>query len=261
MHCRIWAALVAVLFVFHGPAKAETVSATGELVSPVRSELVARQAGRIGEVLVDEGDTVRRGQVLLRLETRYFELDAARAAAELARADAALAEAERELARKQELFARQSVAETVLDRAQAARDGAAAAHDAAQAAVDLARAHLADTELHAPFDGAVAERRVDVGEHLTISTAAFVLVRTAPLEVRFRLPERHLPKVAKGDVVRVFLEPFPGETFPGTVSRIGKVIDSETRSLLVEAELANADGRLLPGLFARVEIDLHGASD
>jgi membrane fusion protein (multidrug efflux system) len=258
--------LLGLLLLPWGPvaASADTVTAenkitaTGELAASVHSDLVGRQSGRIGQVLVDEGDTVRRGQPLLKLEADYLELAVAAAEAELARAEAGRAEAERELERKQKLVDKESISRAVYDRVLAAAEGARAGHRLAETHLELARTRLADAVLRSPIDGVVADRRVDVGESLNPMTVPFIIVKTRPLKLLFQLPERYLAQIRKGLVVRAFFEPYPDESFLGEVHRVGAVIDSASRSLEVEALLDNEDGRLRPGLFARVEITLEG---
>ncbi|HEV8581562.1 MAG TPA: efflux RND transporter periplasmic adaptor subunit [Thermoanaerobaculia bacterium] len=235
------------------------VNATGELVSPVRSELAVRLPGRVGRVMVDEGQRVRRGQPLLQLETQYLDLDLRRAEADLARARAAVEDAERDFKRKQDLIAKGSVSQAAYDKSRASYDAAVAAVAAAEAARDLARQRVADSLLRSPIDGVVAERRTDVGERLGDNSVAFVVVQTSPLKLRFRLPERYLSQVKPGQEVRAQVDPYPGETFTGRVSLINGVVDTATRTVGVETEFPNRDGRLKPGLFARVELDLGAA--
>lgn len=239
-----------------GPAGEGVLLATGEFVPLVRSELVARVTGRVAKVLVDEGARVAEGQPMLTLETEYLKLDAARAAAEAARAEAALGEAERDFARKRELVAKGSVSASAFERSQAAFEGAKAGRLAAQAGLDLAQQRLADAVLTSPIDGVVLERRTDVGERLSEGTVTFVVVKTAPLKLRFRVPERYLGAAATGAKVSATVDPYPGETFEGTVSVVVPVLDPASRTFAVEALFANRDGRLRPGLFARVELEL-----
>lgn len=234
-----------------GPAG---LSLTGEFVSPVRSELVMRLPGRVAKVLADEGQAVRHGQPLLELETEYLQIDLRRAEAELARASAASAEAQRDLERKRALLAKGSVSQAVHDRTLATAEQAAAGVAAAQAALDLARQRLADAVLLSPLDGVVAERRTDVGERLGDGSVAFVVEQTAPLKLRFRVPERYLTAVRAGQPVEARVDPYPGQAFGGHVALVGGTLDPATRTFLVEAEFANRDGRLRPGLFARVVI-------
>lgn len=230
------------------------LSLTGEFVSPVRSELVMRLPGRVAKVLADEGQAVRHGQPLLELETEYLQIELRRAEAELARATAASAEARRDLERKRGLLAKGSVSQAVHDRSLATAEQAAAGVAAAQAALDLARQRLADAVLLSPIDGVVAERRTDVGERLGDGSVAFVVEQTAPLKLRFRVPERYLTAVRAGQPVEARVDPYPGQAFGGRVALVGGTLDPATRTFLVEAEFANRDGRLRPGLFARVVI-------
>jgi membrane fusion protein (multidrug efflux system) len=233
-----------------------TVTATGELVAPVTSEVAVRMPGRVGKVFANEGERVRKGQPLLTLETQYLSLELKRADAEVARAKASAADAERDFKRKEELIAKGSVARAAYDRSQSAYDSAQAGVAAAEAARDLARQRLADAVLHSPITGVVAERRADAGERLGDSSVAYVIVQTSPLKLRFQLPERYLARIKRGQTVRATVDPYPGQTFTGKVSVIGGIVDPATRTVAVETEFANADGHLSPGLFARVEIDL-----
>ncbi len=102
----------------------------------------------------------------------------------------------------------------------------------------------------------VAERRTDVGEHLGEAGVAFVVIQTAPLKLRFTVPERMLAPIHPGQTVSAKVDPYPGESFTGKVTAVGGVIDPTSRTMFVEAEFPNQDGRLRPGLFARVETTL-----
>ena len=232
------------------------VGVTGEFVSPTTSELAVKMPGRVGRVLVEEGDRVRRGQPVLVLETEYLTLALKRSEAEVTRARAAVTEAERDFQRKEDLIAKGSVSQAAYDRSRSGYDSAAAGLQAAEAARDLAKQQLADATLRAPIDGVVAERRTDPGERLGDNSVAFVIVQTSPLKLRFRIPERYLSTLREGQAVSATVETYPGETFSGKVTRVIRVVDPATRTMAVEAELPNRDGRLYPGLFARVELAL-----
>jgi membrane fusion protein (multidrug efflux system) len=233
-----------------------SLALTGELVAPVRSDLVPRTGGRVARVLVDEGELVRKGQPLLELETDYVKLDLARAEADLARADAAAKDAERDFERKKGLATKGSVSQAAYDRSQAGAEQATAMRAAARASVDTARQRLADAVLTSPVDGVVAARRTDVGERLSEGTVAFVVEQTAPLKLRFRVPERYLAAVKVGQTVKATVDPYPGVEFEGTLSLVGGSMDAATRTFLAEAVFPNRDRRLRPGLFARVALDI-----
>ena len=232
------------------------VVANGELVSPVSSELAAKNPGRVARVYVDEGARVRRGQTLLTQETEYLNLELKRAEADVARAKAAASEAERDFKRKEELLGKESVSRAAYDRSQSSYQSALAEVAAVEAARDLARQRLRDAVLVSPITGVIAEKRTNVGERLGDNSVAFVVAQTSPIKLRFRLPERYLGNLREGQAVRATVDPYPNEVFTGRVTQIGGVVDSATRTVLVETELPNSDGRLSPGLFARVEIDV-----
>ncbi|HEX2120148.1 MAG TPA: efflux RND transporter periplasmic adaptor subunit [Thermoanaerobaculia bacterium] len=233
-----------------------TLVATGEFVAPVRSELSPKMPGRVAQLHVDEGSRVRRGQPVLQLESDYVRLNLQAAEAEVARAKAARDEAARDLARKKELIAKDSIPRATYDRSQGMYDQAQAAHSAAVAQAALLRQQLADATLRSPVDGIVAEKRTDVGARLGDGGVAFVVVQTSPLKLRFQVPERYLGRLDRGDAVTARVDPYPNETFTGTIKTVGGVIDPKTRTMFAEAEFANRDGRLRPGLFARVETKL-----
>jgi len=234
-----------------------TIVATGEFVSPVRSELAAKLPGRVGKMYVDEGSVVHKGQPVLELETDYTRINLQRAEADAQRAAAAEADAQRDLSRKQELIAKDSIPRATYDRSASAYDQAKAAHASAGAQANMVRQQMGDSVLRSPIDGVVAEKRTDVGQRLGDATVALVVVQTSPLKLRFRVPEKYLATVHRGQDVKASVDPYPGEVFEGKVTVVGGVIDPSTRSFTVETEFANRDGKLRPGLFARVEMEPH----
>jgi membrane fusion protein (multidrug efflux system) len=232
------------------------VAANGEFLSPAQSSVSPKIPGRIAAVMVDEGSRVAQGQPLAAMETDYLRLDVQRAEAELARASAVLAEAERDFARKDELRQKESVPQATYDRSRAAFEQARAGRAAADAALRIARQRLADSVIRSPLHGVVAQRSADAGEFIGEGGIAFVVIQTAPLKLRFRVPEKYLGQIRPGEQVVATVDPYPGERFAGTIKTVGGVIDPQTRTLFAEAEFPNRDGRLQPGLFARVETRL-----
>ena len=231
---------------------------TGEFVAPIRSDLVPRTGGRVGRVLVDEGQLVRKGQPLLELETEYLKLDLDRAEADLARAEAGARDAQRDFERKKGLATKGSVSQAAFDRSQAGAEQATAASTAARAAVGTSRQRLNDAVLTSPVDGVVAARKTDVGERLSEGTVAFVVEQIAPLKLRFRIPERYFVAAKVGQTVKATVDPYPGAEFEGRLSLVGGSVDPATRTFIAEAEFPNHDRRLRPGLFARVALDVEG---
>src|SRR5438552_2353419 len=232
----------------------DIVVATGEFVSPVRSDLSAKLPGRVAKMYVDEGTRVAKGQPVLELETDYLRLNLQRAEAEVARAKAAEEEAKRDVARKKELIGKESIPQATMDRSQSMFEQNSAARQSAEAQAALLRQQIADSTLRSPIDGVIAEKKTDVGQRLGENAVALSIVQTSPLRLRFRVPEKYLASVRVGQPVQASVDPYPNQKFNGKVSVVGGVIDTATRSLLVETEFPNRDGKLRPGLFARVEM-------
>jgi RND family efflux transporter MFP subunit len=236
------------------PTSLAALEPTGEFVSPSRSEVAPKEPGRVAAVYVDAGARVGRGQPLLTLETDYFRIDVQRTEADLARAKAAEEDARRDFERKKGLLGNQSIPQSTYDRSQSAYEQAQAARASAEASVALARQHLDDAVMRSPMTGVVSERRTDVGQRLGEAGIAFVIEQTAPLKLRFSIPERYLGELRVGRTVNAHVDPYPGETFTGRIKTVGGVIDPATRTFFAEAEFSNSDGRLRPGLFARVDL-------
>ena len=231
-----------------------TIVATGEFISPVRSELAVRVPGRVAKMYVDEGSRISRGQALLELETDYPRLNLEKAQADIARAVSAEQDAQRDLNRKKELIAKESIPQATYDRSQAMFDQARAAKESAQAQANIFRQQMSDSTLRSPIDGVVAEKRTDVGQRLGDATVALVVVQTTPLKLRFRVPEKEISHVRPGQNVKATVDAYAGDVFQGKVAVVGGVVDPATRSFTVETEFPNRDGKLKPGMFARVEM-------
>jgi membrane fusion protein (multidrug efflux system) len=237
-------------------ANGDTIVATGEFVSPTRSELAPKIAGRVAKMYVDEGSRVSKGQAVLELDTEYARINLQRAQADVARAKAASDEARRDLERKKELIAKDSIPRATFDRSQSMYDQAQAAVQSAAAQAALLRQQLSDSIVRSPIDGVVAEKRTDVGQRVGEANAqvAVVIAQTSPLKLRFRVPEKELARVRLGQNVKATVDAYAGDVFQGKVAVVGGVIDPASRSFTVETEFPNRDGKLRPGMFARVEL-------
>ena len=181
-------------------------------------------------------------------------------------ARALLEEAKTNRDRQATLFDQGIVARSLLDSAESAYKVAVSRYEDAieevqirQALVAqrrtelaLARQQLADTAIHAPFDGAIQEKRASIGEYPGAGAPVATVVRMNPLRLRVEVPEREAQQVRIGQSVRVTTEGDPN-VYLGRIARLSPVITPQTRMLIVEAEVAN-DGSLRPGLFARAEI-------
>jgi len=198
-------------------------------------------AGRISRIHFTEGGRVQAGQPL-------FTLDASLAQADLNEATANLENSRRAAARAQQLVEEKLIARADFDTARAALG-------VDQARVASARTALSKMTLRAPFSGQIGLREVSVGDYVSVGQDLVRLVRLDPIEVDFSVPESAMGQVRNGQKVVVGVDAFPGERFTGQVVAIDPVVDPNSRSARLRAQIPNPDARLRPGQFARLQLD------
>ena len=232
----------------------DRIEATGQLLARSQAAVAAQVAGQITRVAHDEGERVAEGDVVIEIDPERWQLETHSARAMLEQAASQAAEAARELGRIEQLHARGVAADAQLDQVRTRLEAARAARSAAEARLGMAERSLRDSGVRAPFAGLVSRRWVSEGEFVQPGQKLFDLVALDPIEVEFHLPERDSSRVAVGAVADVRVAPFPDEVFRARVTVVSPTIDPQTRTLRVKAALANEDGRLRPGLFARVDL-------
>jgi membrane fusion protein (multidrug efflux system) len=239
----------------------DRIEATGELLAKERAQIAAEVGGRITEILIDEGSAAEKDAAVLKIdpERRALERDSARA--RVTESNAALREQERDVERIRELHARGVASQAQLDQAETQLKLARSRRSAAEAELGMQTRALADAVVKAPFSGLIADRLVSRGEYVTPGQKLFELVSLDPIEVEFHLAEVDSSRVKVGNDVDVRVAPFPDETFNATVTIVSPTIDSRTRTLRVKAQMANPDGKLRPGLFARVDLGIAKRDD
>lgn len=226
---------------------------TGSL-RPIReAALGPKQTGVLSAILVDEGDRVKKGQVLFRQDAAQAQLNVDQARAAVAQTKVQLAQAQLDLDRTQALRERGSIPQDTLDQATTRVNALKSALEQAEAAMGMASKAAADMVVTAPIDGVVAEKRMNVGETATMMPPSIVLViqDVDTLELRARVPEAALRTVREGTELKVRF-PAVDETRSVKISRIAPTIDARTRTIELVAELPNADGRLKAGMLAEV---------
>lgn len=227
-----------------GPVKLSTVRRQIEAVGSLRSNesVIIRPeiSGRITEILFDEGQQVRKGTPLIRLDAAI-----ARAQLEQARASLVLSKANHE--RAEDLYRRGA-------GTQRARDEAVSKLRADEAALSLAQATLDKATLVAPFDGIIGLRKVSVGDYVNPGQDLVNLENIEQLKVDFRVPEIYSMQLKVGQTVRVNLDAIPNSAYEGTVYAIDPAYDPNGRAIILRARLPNRDGLLRSGMFARVTL-------
>lgn len=221
-----------------------TVSASYEGTATLEPEnqatVVAKNTGVVLEILAEEGDEVRAGQVLARLERDQYQL-------EVERAEASLERLENELKRAKELHSRQLMSSDEYDRVRFDTQSQ-------RAALKLSELQLNYTEIKAPISGVISERMVKEGNLVSQHEPVFRIDDFSPLWAILHVPERELNTLQQGQPVKLSLDAYPGQQFSGEVIRISPVVDPTTGTFKVTAEVHDESGRVKPGLFGRVRI-------
>jgi membrane fusion protein, multidrug efflux system len=219
---------------------AQGITAVGSLRSDESVVIRPEVAGRIAEILFQEGKPVRKGATLVRFDTSVQK-------AELQQAEANLNLNKNKLDRAIDLQKKGFISSQ-------AKDEAENNFRVAQASYDLASAKLTKLEIKAPFSGTVGLRSVSVGDYIRDGQDIANLEALDPLKVDFRVPEIFLKQVASGQSLQVNLDAFPNQSFEGKVLAINPLLDANGRSIVIRAVVKNADARLRPGMFARVRL-------
>ncbi len=217
-----------------------TRAAIGSLVAVRGVTLGAEVPGRVREITFESGGSVKRGAVLVKLDTSAEEtqLDSAVADATLAKLN---------LARTRRL--RQGEA-----NAQADLDAAEARAKQADAAVANLKAVIAKKTVRAPFDGRIAIRQVELGQIVSPGTPIASLQAVSPIHADFWLPQQALADLRSGQRARMRTDTFRDAAWDGVITTINPEVDPATRNVRVRATFPNDDGRLRPGMFANVEV-------
>jgi membrane fusion protein, macrolide-specific efflux system len=232
---------------------------TGKVEPRERIEVKSKVAGQVVEVLVEAGDDVKKGQLLLKLDPTDFERDVARADAELQQARNALDYARLSLDRKRRGLTERAVSQADVDLAQSEVRAKAATVQMASVALAASRDRLRYTEIVAPLDGTVIERNIRPGEVVTPGVQAtfegrslMTVADLTTLVVKANLNQIDVAKVKLGHKATVVLDALPGRSFEATVTKIAPAAVKET--FPVEATLQAAARDIKPGMSADLRV-------
>lgn len=195
-------------------------------------------AGRVSKILFNDGQRVRKGQLLVQFDDQLQ-------AAQVSQAKAEMSIAAANHKRNQELVAQNFISKRSLDES-------AAALEVAQAKLDLAIATMQRLKIVAPFDGVTGLRQVNVGDYLKDGTDVVNIEDIDAVLVDFRLPERFQAKVRPGQKAQLTVDALPGRPFAAIVQAVDPLIDANGRSVGVRGCVDNRQQQLRPGMFARV---------
>jgi RND family efflux transporter MFP subunit len=232
-----------------------TERTTGTTYPLERAEVSPDMSAIIASVEVEEGDPVKKGQVLFRMRTDALRLAVEQGLAQLRSAEVALSASRVEHDRMQRLLQQNATDQAQYDRVKAQFDGATVGVEQAKVALAQTRRALNDASARSPIDGVVTEVRKNAGEMATMMPITVVLVveDQSQLELRFRLPESALTALKPGDSVKARFEAIGAER-TARVHRISPALDLRTRTFEVIARIDNQDGTLKSGMLAAIRL-------
>jgi len=219
-----------------------TFTAVGSISAKQGVTVSPEIAGTVSEIDFESGALANKGDLLVRLDTSSEEaqLRAVEAQVELARLNAE---------RNRQLRTNNTVSQAEVDASDATLKQK-------QADADAIRATIAKKNIRAPFAGQLGIRLVNLGQLLDVGKPVVSLQSLTPVYCDFSLPQQDLASLRTGLNVRITTDTYPGQTFEGTLTAINPDLDPVTRSVQLQATLENADQRLRPGMFVRVEVIL-----
>ena len=213
-------------------AQIQVYSAT--IVGEIKNNIAPATPARISKINVEIGDNVRRGQVLVEMDETT-----------LSQQEMQLKNLETEFNRIDQLYKVGGVSKSEWDNVNLQLEVARKSFQTLKE----------NTRLQSPIDGVVTARNYDNGD-LYGGQAILVVQKITPVKITINVAEQYYSKVEKGDEVSIELDAYPGETFTGKVSLIYPTVDAMTHTFPVEINVANADQKLRPGMFARATLNL-----
>jgi membrane fusion protein, multidrug efflux system len=233
----------------------------GNVEANQMTSIYSRVDGYIKEWYVDIGDHVQQDQVLADIEAPQIDADLRMAQAQLELAQANLTLAQTNSARSQELYQNHVNSQRELDTVLATEQVQKATRDSAAAALTSAQDMKAFEQIRAPFAGTITARYIDVGSLVASGSARtvqklFDLAQTDPVRVFVNVPQADVSSVQPGIPAAITVDEFPGQTFVGKVSRDAGAFDKSSRTLLLEIDVPNPDGRLYAGMYAHARFAL-----
>lgn len=238
------------------------VSALGTVTSLATVNVVPQVEGTLESINVNEGDYVRRGDLIARIDDRTSNASLQQSQGELAQAQAQLNNARQNLERNRQLYSRGAISRQTFDDQRDQVNQYQGTVDAQQAAVRNARANLSYTAITSPVDGVVGVRNIDPGNLVSSGSSSPLMTITQldPISVVFSLPTSYRQKIAtrlkQGVVVNVFESGEKQQLAQGRLQSIDSQIDSDTNTLRMRAHFDNANTALYPGQFVNVQVEL-----
>lgn len=228
----------------------------GTIRGQVEVDLKFEVSGVVKTIDFREGDLVSQDQVLAALDDRDAALRLEYAQSKRSAAEAQLRLAEKKYEINEKLFELGAIIRAKLEESELEKGVAEAQLDTSEKEVALAEAELSKTTLEAPIEGVMGTREVEVGELVSMNppTVVATLMDVGTVFVELGIIERDIERIRLGQKVKVSVDSLPNASFDGTIDNLAPLIEGKSRTLTAKVRVENAQGQLLPGMFARAEV-------
>ncbi len=204
------------------------------------ADVIAKVDGEIRNILVEEGDEIKKGQVLARLDGDRLRL-------ELNESEARLRKLQRDYERNLDLKGTGLISEGEFEKIKFEMA-------ALQASFNLAKLELDYTQIRAPIEGVIAERYIKLGNTVNVGDPVFRVTSLEPLVAYLHVPEREYRNIDSGQLVQIEIDALQGEPIIASVSRVSPIVDPATGTFKVTVEITDEERRIKPGMFGRISI-------
>lgn len=235
----------------------------GNILPSSKSLISTQVAGRVENVLVDVGSEVKKGQPIVQLDRRFYQIDLAQKSAALEAANVEMADAGKNFVRMQKLWDKgngeaPSISLKRFEEAKTKYEQSAALFKQAQENFNRAKLNLEETTIKSPYDGIISKRLVDIGEAVPVQPVTNVVEIEAlhPLYLEFSVPQVYLANLHKGLPLTFEIDGVELKNKTAQIDLFFPSLDETTRSLRCRAVLDNEDFKIRPGSLARVTINI-----
>jgi membrane fusion protein (multidrug efflux system) len=213
---------------------------TAPIEAFAEADVVAKVAGEVRELLVEEGDTIKSGQVLARLDGDRLRL-------ELNQSAARLKKLERDFERNVDLRDKGLISEGDFEKIKFDMEALRAQHNLASLELDY-------TQIRAPIDGVVSERFIKIGNTVAVDESLFRITSLDPLVAYLHVPEREYSNIRIGQPVGIEIDALSGPPVVAEVTRVSPTIDPDTGTFKITIEIRDEEQRIKPGMFGRIGV-------
>ena len=215
-------------------------SGTAPIEAFAEADVIAKVAGEVREILVEEGDDVSKGQILARLDGDRLRL-------ELNQSQANLRKLQRDYERNVDLKDKGLISSGDFDKIKYELE-------ALEASYNLASLELNYTQIRAPIDGVISERFIKLGNTISANEPAFRVTSFDPLVAYLHIPEREYRHIAAGQPVAIEIDALQGQRIVASVTRVSPIVDPQTGTFKITVEISDDQRRIKPGMFGRISI-------